>query len=61
MSVEALEKRNFNLDCKNPYEETVDLGDPDTLMAEYQEISQKLRAAQDDLKAELMAALEATS
>ena len=53
--------RNYNLDCKNPHEAVVDLGDPGELMAEYREITHQLQAAQQALKTELLAALKATS
>ena len=61
VSAKEIAKRNYNLDCKNPYEETVDLGDPEELMAEYAEITQQMQAAQAALKQELMSALESTN
>jgi type I restriction enzyme M protein len=57
VSAKELAARNYNLDCKNPYEVEINHRDPDELMAEYQEIVQKLEAAQQALKAELMACL----
>jgi type I restriction enzyme M protein len=39
----------------------VELGNPDELMAEYQDITRQLQAAQQALKTELLAALKATS
>ena len=57
VSAKEIAQGNYNLDSKNPHEVEVDLGDPDELMAEYLEISERLKAAQDDLKQELMQAL----
>ena len=50
-------ERNYNLDCKNPHEVAVNHRDPEELMAEYQQIVRQLEAAQQSLKAELMACL----
>lgn len=61
VSAKEIAKRNYNLDCKNPYEEAVELGDPEELMAEYVEITQQMQAAQAALKQELISALESTS
>jgi type I restriction enzyme M protein len=61
VSAKALAARNYNLDCKNPHEVAVELGDPDELMAEYQDITRQLQAAQQALKTELLAALKTTS
>jgi type I restriction enzyme M protein len=61
VSVKELEARNYNLDCKNPYELEVDHGDPEVLMAEYLEIDRQFEAAQNALKQELMQALESRS
>ena len=61
VSAKEIAKRNYNLDCKNPYEETVELGDPEELMEEYLEITQQMQAAQAALKQELMSALESTN
>jgi type I restriction enzyme M protein len=49
------------LDCKNPHQETIEHGDPETLMNDYLAISQKLAQAQQALKDELVAALERES
>ncbi|MBE9152060.1 N-6 DNA methylase, partial [Coleofasciculus sp. LEGE 07092] len=57
VSVKEIEERNFNLDCKNPHSMEINHGEPDELMAEYEEISQELAAVQEALKAELMLAL----
>jgi len=61
VSAKDIAARNYNLDCKNPHEVTVNHGDPAELMREYEEISRQLAAAQNALKAELMAALEGKS
>ncbi len=53
-----LTARNYNLDCKNPYEEKVNHRDPQELMAAYQDIVKKLNKAQAALKTELMACLK---
>jgi type I restriction enzyme M protein len=57
VSAKELAERNYNLDCKNPYELEVDHGDPGVLMEEYLEIDRQLEAAQNALKQELMNAL----
>ncbi|HEX2950741.1 MAG TPA: class I SAM-dependent DNA methyltransferase, partial [Armatimonadota bacterium] len=57
VSAAELAERNYNLDCKNPHEDVVELGDPEVLMAEYQQLAQQLAAAQAALKQELLAAL----
>ncbi|GAB1575922.1 N-6 DNA methylase [Bordetella petrii] len=61
VSAKELAARNYNLDCKNPHQVAVEFGDPDELMAEYQDITRQLQAAQQALKAELLAALKTTS
>ena len=58
ISARELGRRNYNLDCKNPYEEKIVHRDPAEVLAEYREISARLQAAQDGLKAELIQALE---
>lgn len=60
VSADEIIARNYNLDCKNPHQKHVELGDPDELMAEYEGISRRLLEAQNALKNELMAALTAT-
>ncbi len=57
VSAEDLATRNYNLDCKNPHEESVDHGDPEVLYQEYLEISRQLAETRDLLKRELMEAL----
>jgi type I restriction enzyme M protein len=57
VSATELAARNYNLDCKNPHEVKVNHGDPEELMAEYQEVARLLEAAQIALKNELTNAL----
>lgn len=57
VTAKEIKERNYNLDCKNPYQEEENHRDPEELMRDYQEISRKLHNAQDALKAELMQAL----
>lgn len=57
VSAKDLAERNYNLDCKNPHETKVELGDPAELWKEYESISKDLAATQASLKAELMKAL----
>jgi type I site-specific restriction endonuclease len=57
VSVQDLEGRNYNLDCKNPHEIEVNHRDPDELMGEYLEIDRQMRDAQNSLKQELIRAL----
>lgn len=52
VSVKEIEARNYNLDCKNPYEVAIAYGDP----AEFEEY-REMAAVRDELKAELMEAL----
>ncbi len=57
VSAKEIADNNYNLDYKNPHEVAVDYGDPDKLMAEYQQISKDLKSIQDELKNELIKAL----
>lgn len=58
VSARQIAERNYNLDCKNPHRIEVNHRAPEELMAEYQEIVQKLEAAQQALKVELMTCLK---
>jgi type I restriction enzyme M protein len=49
--------QNYNLDCKNPHEVEIDIGDPAELMAEFLELSQQVKEIQNALKSELIQAL----
>ncbi len=57
VSAQEIAARNYNLDCKNPHEVTVDHGDPSELMAEFIAIAEEMTAIQSALKQELMEAL----
>ncbi len=57
VSAKDLAERNYNLDCKNPHEKAIELGDPDELWKEYVAISKDLEATQAALKAELVKSL----
>jgi type I restriction enzyme M protein len=60
VSVKELEERNYNLDCKNPHEELVELGDPEELYARFLEISKVLEETKNQLKEELIRSLGET-
>jgi type I restriction enzyme M protein len=57
ISAKEIEARNYNLDWKNPHVVEENLGDPEELMKEYEQISKALMATRDTLKKELMNAL----
>ena len=57
VSVKEIEAKNYNLDFKNPLVVDIDLGDPDKLIQEYEDISKQLIATREALKNELMQAL----
>ena len=57
VSAKELAKNNYNFDSKNPYSVEVELGDPEELMEEYLEAVERVEAAQNALKRELMEAL----
>jgi type I restriction enzyme M protein len=61
VSAKELAARNYNLDCKNPYEVEINHRDPDELMMEYLAIDREMKSVQDALKQELMDALMRTS
>jgi type I restriction enzyme M protein len=61
ISAKEIAARNYNLDCKNPYEVEVNHRDPDELMVEYLAIDREMKSVQDALKQELMDALMRTS
>ena len=58
VTAKEITEKNYNLDFKNPHIPEENLGSPEKLMTEYLEISEKLKKAQDELKAELAKALE---
>jgi type I restriction enzyme M protein len=53
VSIEEIQKRNYNLDIKNPHSEEENLGDPEELLKEYQELETKIQGIRDVLKNEL--------
>ena len=57
LSAAEIEARNYNLDCKNPHQVDVIHAEPEDLLAEYQQLSAQVHAAQQALKATLLAAL----
>ena len=57
VSAKNIAAKNYNLDSKNPYEEVIDYGEPEELMAEFLELSQQVKDIQQALKAELIDAL----
>jgi type I restriction enzyme M protein len=61
VSAKEIAARNYNLDCKNPYEVEVNHRDPDELMVEYLTIDREMKFVQDALKQELMDALQRSS
>jgi len=57
VSIEEIKASNYNLDVKNPHQEELDHGDPDELMANYQNLQGEITNTLDQLKAELQKAL----
>lgn len=57
VSVEEIEKRNFNLDIRNPNTEDEDHGDPEELLQKYYDLEKQIGNVRDQLKKELMSAL----
>jgi type I restriction enzyme M protein len=57
VTIEEIQKRNYNLDIKNPHSEEEDLGDPEELLQEYQELEAKIQEIRDALKNELAQSL----
>lgn len=57
VSVKEIEARNYNLDFKNPHFVDEIHQDPDTLMVQYEEISNQLNETRELLKRELMLAI----
>ncbi|MCB9303870.1 MAG: N-6 DNA methylase [Lewinellaceae bacterium] len=53
VSIEEIQKRNYNLDIKNPHSEEEDLGDPEELLREYRELEAKVAEMREALKNEL--------
>lgn len=57
VSIEDVQKRNYNLDFKNPNSPEDEIGDPEELLAKYQELQSELKSLQESLRAELSDAL----
>ena len=57
VGVEEIRQNNYNLDIKNPNTPQEDNGDPDKLLAEYQELLESISRTREELKGELEAAL----
>lgn len=53
ISKEEIEKRNYNLDFKNPNKEEEDLGDPNVLLEKYNKSKEAVEEIQNQLIAEL--------
>lgn len=58
VSVEEIIAKNYNLDCKNPYRESINHGKPEDLMKEFTQISQQVKGIQNELKTQLREALQ---
>ncbi|MCP4535851.1 MAG: SAM-dependent DNA methyltransferase, partial [Chloroflexi bacterium] len=58
VSMDEIVARNYNLDIKNPHTEQESYGDPDELLADYQEQLAEAAELRARLKAELSAAIE---
>lgn len=57
VSAKDIVARNYNLDCKNPHQGAVELGDPEELYQEYLNLSAEVQKTRDAIKAELLKAL----
>jgi len=57
VSIEEIQKNNYNLDIKNPNVNGEDFGDPDELLSEYKEIAEEVEEIRNKLKNELMKSL----
>lgn len=58
VSIAEIKANGYNLDIKNPYQDSAATADPDALLAEYQTLLAQIAATRDQLKDELRAALE---
>jgi len=58
LSATEIAARNYNLDYKNPHQVDVVHAEPEELLAEYRQLTEQVQAAQQALKATLLAALE---
>lgn len=55
--IKDIEAGGYNLDIKNPHSPDNDLGDPDELLKQYQNLLKEAAGVRDQLKAELMKSL----
>ena len=55
---EQIRDSGFNLDIKNPHDSGTTMGDPDKLLAEYQQLLAAVNVTREKLKRELQSALE---
>ena len=58
VDVEEIKANNYNLDIKNPNTPQEENGDPDKLLAEYQDLLADIARTRDKLRDELAQALE---
>ncbi|WP_430433270.1 N-6 DNA methylase [Methyloversatilis sp.] len=58
VNADDIRARNYNLDCKNPHSPEQASHDPDTLLADYAQLQQRIADTRNQLKAALAAALE---
>ena len=58
VSADDIKARNYNLDIKNPHSPDTEVHNPDTLLADYAALQQRISKTRDELKAVLAAALE---
>lgn len=58
VSLEDIQARNYNLDCKNPHVGEQEIHDPEVLLAQYQATQQEIAALRDQLKDVLNDALQ---
>lgn len=58
VSADDIKARNYNLDIKNPHSPDAEVHDPDTLLADYAALQQRINQTRNQLKAILAAALE---
>ena len=58
VSAADIKARNYNLDIKNPHSPDAEVHDPDTLLADYAALQQRIGQTRDQLKAVLAVALE---
>ena len=53
VSAAEIAEKNYNLDCKNPYQVAIDHGEPEELMIEFLALSEQVKEIQEALKEEL--------